>query len=124
MIGWVGGMCVEWGGAMRNRLFASGYPDHSSLDNLLSGRSGFKQHFPEVMMSRDAKATDAAIRRMELILPTEARVVWCEYVYRVSQRRACRVLNLKHHAYRAALDSAHGYLAGQLDRPAEEAMRA
>lgn len=123
MIGWVGGMCVEWGGAMRNRLFASGYPDHSALDDLLSGRSGFKQHFPEVMMSRDAKATDLAIRRMELILPLEARAVWAEYVYRVSQRRAARVLGISHNAFRATLDTAHGYLAGQLDRPAE-AMRA
>lgn len=123
MIGWVGGMCVEWGNAMRNRLFASGYPDHSALDGLLSGRSGFKQHFPEVMMSRDAKATDTAIKRMELVLPIEARVIWCEYVYRVSQRRGARVLGISHNAFRGALDTAHGYLAGQLDRP-DEAMRA
>lgn len=123
MIGWVGGMCVEWGRAMRNRLFAPGYPDHSSLDNLLSGRSGFQQHFPEVMMSRDAKATDMAIRRMEIVLPVEARVVWAEYVYQVSQRRTARVLGISHNAVRGCIDTAHGYLAGQLDRPVE-AMRA
>jgi len=60
---------------------------------------------------------------MEILLPVEARVVWAEYVYRISQRRAARVLGISHNAFRGALDTAHGYLAGQLDRP-QEAMRA
>lgn len=123
MIAWVDGVMTTWGIVMRARLFSSGYPPKSSVENIMSGRGGFVQHVPEIMMPPDVYATDLVMRRMEIDLPMPTKVVWIEYVYRVGQRRGSRALNVSHHDYRAMRDTAHGYLAAKLEQPIDVTVR-
>lgn len=115
MIDWIHSLCGEWGAVKRNRLWASGFPPESTIYQLLSGRGGFRQFLPEVMMSEDVRACDRAIALMGEQMPIEHKIIWGTYVFRKGQRSLGRVLELQPYEVRQHLGVAHGFLSAKIE---------
>lgn len=110
------GLAHDWGQVQKDRLFGSGYPPKSAIYQLLSGRSGFAQHLPEVMMDGELQRFDRAVRVLDHELPISWCCVWGKHVFGMSERSLGRSLGLKHHEARMHLSNAYAFLLARVPR--------
>lgn len=116
MIDWVESQGRTWGAVMRNRMFESGFASESTIYQLLSGRSGFRQYFPEVMMPADVLRFHHAMMALRTTHEQWFSVLCGGWVMRQGQRRVAHALNLKHDKVRAIVHQSHGWLAGRIEQ--------
>ena len=107
------GLAHDWGRVQKDRLFGSGYPPKSAIYQLLSGRSGFVQYLPEVMVDQQLQRFDRAVRTLDFELPLSWCCLWGKHVFDLSERSVSRALDVKHHEVRTHLNRAYAFLLAQ-----------
>ena len=110
------GLAHDWGKVQQDRLFGNGYPPKSAIYQLLSGRSGFSQHLPEVMMDWQLQRFDKAVRTLDHELPVSWCCVWGKHVFEMSERSLGRSLDLNHQRIREHLNLAYAFLLARVSR--------